>query len=199
MFARLWTSLITTWRTALAGPSIHTERLHLREWREQDWEALFEFRSDPRVLRYLQRTEPYSQEEAYELVRAKVWVQHSRPRYAYDFAVVLSSLEHVIGEIGLVAGEQPGEAYLGFIVHRDYWGNGYATEAARALVAFGFEKLKLRRVIAGCDPANNASENVLLKLGMRPLGPQKNFLGSPAGVDALAFELTREHWSRPAV
>jgi RimJ/RimL family protein N-acetyltransferase len=64
-------------------------------------------------------------------------------------------------------------------------------------VAFGFEKLKLRRVIAGCDPANNASENVLLKLGMRPLGPQKNFLGSPAGVDALAFELTREHWSRP--
>jgi len=59
------------------------------------------------------------------------------------------------------------EAELGYFLHPDVWGRGCATEAARLLVAFGFDVLGLERITATCDPRNVASGHVLCKLGMR--------------------------------
>ncbi len=63
-----------------------------------------------------------------------------------------------------------GEAFIGYVLRRDAWGHGYATEAARTLLAFGFERLELRRIFADCHPANAASWQVMEKLGMRREG-----------------------------
>lgn len=79
------------------------------------------------------------------------------------------------------------EALLGFLVKRDYRGRGYATEAARAVVDYGFEQLGLARILAGCDPENEASRRVLEKIGMRTVGLRRGFPGSLPGSAALVF------------
>jgi RimJ/RimL family protein N-acetyltransferase len=199
MVARLSRTLGNWWQGLILGTVIRTERLLLRDWQVTDWKKIYPYRSDPQVLRYLARTLPYSRKECHDVMVAAQRARYAGPRYTYDLAVVLTATNVVIGEISLIAGDVPGEAYLGFMFHRSHWGRGYATEAARAIVRFGFEKLKLTKVIAGCTPENDGSRNVLLKLGMRPLGPREGFPGAPAGVDALAFELTREEWAGEGV
>jgi RimJ/RimL family protein N-acetyltransferase len=59
------------------------------------------------------------------------------------------------------------EGELGYVMHPDVWGRGYATEAARLLLRFGFEDLGLEQVVATCDPRNVASARVLEKVGMQ--------------------------------
>jgi RimJ/RimL family protein N-acetyltransferase len=66
---------------------------------------------------------------------------------------------------GAVASE---EAYLWYSTHRAYWGQGYAAEAAGALLEFGFEQIGLTRIFAECHPENRASRRVMDKLGLRP-------------------------------
>ena len=58
----------------------------------------------------------------------------------------------------------------GYCLNRDYWGHGYATEAAQAVISFGFEQLGLHRIFAICDPCNVASWRVLARAGMRREG-----------------------------
>ena len=74
----------------------------------------------------------------------------------------------LIGNCGIRL-EKPGglAADIGYEIAPGYWGNGYATEAARAMLAFGMESLKLHRVWASCVADNLGSARVLLKLGMR--------------------------------
>jgi RimJ/RimL family protein N-acetyltransferase len=59
---------------------------------------------------------------------------------------------------------------LGYVLARPSWGNGYATEAAGALLRYGFDELGLATISATCDPDNTASATVLEKIGMRPDG-----------------------------
>ena len=76
---------------------------------------------------------------------------------------------------------------------RDAWGRGYATEAARALVAAGFAQLGLRRIVATCDPANAASARVLEKAGLRraALLPRYEW-AKGRWWDALLYEIRRD-------
>ncbi|GHU35193.1 hypothetical protein FACS1894105_03400 [Clostridia bacterium] len=78
---------------------------------------------------------------------------------------------NLIGNIGLyIGGKEAGdetEAEIGWLVSRENQGNGFATEAAKAVLKFAFEKLELRRIIAHCDSENTASWNVMEKLGLR--------------------------------
>ena len=59
------------------------------------------------------------------------------------------------------------EAFIGYCLSRDSWGQGYATETAKGLLSFGFSQLRLHRIFATCDPANLASARVLEKSGMQ--------------------------------
>lgn len=69
------------------------------------------------------------------------------------------------GESELV--QVPGEAELGYVLHRDAWGHGYAAEAAGALVAWAGTRLGITRVLATCRPENTGSVRVLEKIGMK--------------------------------
>jgi ribosomal-protein-alanine N-acetyltransferase len=101
----------------------------------------------------------------------------------------------VIGSIGLTVdakarGHGAHEAEIGYTLHPDQWGRGYATEAATALVGFGFSQLHLARITATCRPENVASAGVLQKIGMKQVGRLKNDrLIRGTWMDTLVFAL----------
>ncbi len=83
------------------------------------------------------------------------------------WAVVVKDSGHVIGYCGLIFLEGTTEVELAYGLAKSSWGKGFATEAARASLRFGFEELKLNRVVAVVNPQNIPSQRVLEKLGMK--------------------------------
>ncbi len=102
------------------------------------------------------------------------------------YAVVHRKDEQMVGEVGLYLHERPeDEGDLGFAFHPDYQGQGLATEAAEALVEYGFKTLGLRRITAHCDAGNAASSRLIERLGMRRQASES---------DSIAYTLTCEEW-----
>jgi len=92
--------------------------------------------------------------------------QREVPRMVWELGVLQVSDGRLVGACDLTM-EGPKEADLGFILSRDVWGLGYATEVARAMVREGFQQLGLSRIVATCDVLNGASARVLEKAGLR--------------------------------
>jgi RimJ/RimL family protein N-acetyltransferase len=145
-----------------------TDCLLLREFLLQDWHVVWAYQSDPRYLRYSPWTHRL-RAEVERLVQEFIGWQHEQPRCKYQLAIVLQTTHRLIGTCGIrMATAHAQEAELGYELHPDSWGHGYATEAARTMLAFGFETLRLQRVWAQCLSENTASVRVLERLGMRP-------------------------------
>ena len=89
-----------------------------------------------------------------------------------NFAIELKSSSELIGSIGLQLEVPHKRAQLGFWVGVPYWNKGYCTEAARTVVAYGFDTLLLNRIYASHFSSNPASGKVLTKVGMKPEGTQ---------------------------
>lgn len=117
-------------------------------------------------------------------------------RWCFDLAVTLADTERLIGRVGLdlkAPHRRIGE--LWFILDRAHWGHGLMPEAARALVNFGFEEKKLRRVFLECDPRNRAAIRLAEKLGMVREGLLRDY-GCYKGewCDALFYGLLAREW-----
>ena len=150
--------------------SIETPRLTLREFLVGDWPAVLAYQSDPRYLRLYAWTER-SEADVQAFVAGFVASHAVEPRLKYQLAITLRDRGELIGNCGIrLAGPGARNADLGYEVAPEHWGRGYATEAARAMVGFGFEELGLHRVRAECVPENAASRRVMEKLGMRREG-----------------------------
>ena len=90
-------------------------------------------------------------------------------------------------------------AWIGYCFNRRYWGRGYATEAARAVVDFGFASLGLHRIFATCAPENTASARVLEKLGMRREGHMaRHKWVRGRGRDSCLYAVLEDEWRRRA-
>jgi len=147
-----------------------TERLMLREFEQADWEAVHRYASDPEVVRFMEWG-PNSEEETRRFIEKAIGCQSDQPRRNFELAVILKGLGHLIGGCGITLSRgESRRGWIGYCLNRRFWGQGYATEVARALVAFGFEALGLHKIIAGCDTQNVASARVLEKAGMRREG-----------------------------
>lgn len=146
---------------------LETPRLLLRDFLIEDWQALLAYQQEPDYLRYypwVSRTES----DVRNFVRLFRDWQEARPRYRYQLAIVLADSKEVIGNAGVRCPKEGSNlAELGYELAPAHWGNGYATEAAAALVSFAFEELKLQRLQANCNAENAASARVLSKLGFR--------------------------------
>jgi ribosomal-protein-alanine N-acetyltransferase len=145
-------------RVFLAGP-----RIALREWALEDADAVREYAHDPEVSRYLIRA------PAELLAEPKLAIVEARERLRteYAFAVVQRETEAVVGSAELyVESIRHHRGEIGYVLRRDVWGQGLATEVAGLLLRFGFDELDLHRLWASCDPANTASIRVLEKVGM---------------------------------
>lgn len=150
-----------------------TDRLILREFQESDWRAVLAYQSDPAYLRYnpwWHRTEL----DVRSFVRMFIDWSEEVPRRKFQFAIILKRDGWLIGNCGLRKQSASIQvADLGYEIDRRYWGYGYATEAAHALLEFGFEQLGLHRVWAYCIAENAASARVLEKIGMKYEGLQR--------------------------
>jgi RimJ/RimL family protein N-acetyltransferase len=135
-------------------------RIRLRHPRLSDAEAMFEYGSDPEVARYADWPICTAIEPILERIRGhrQCWDSGS------EFRWVITRDDRAIGGITCSVAGHAGE--IGFLVHRRHWGNGYATDAARAIVAWASKVAGIRRVWATCDTENLASARVLEKAGL---------------------------------
>ena len=149
-------------------PSIvcETSRLILRQFNESDVDPLLSFLGDPEVMRFSIRG-PETRED----IQTK-YLPGCLKRYSRDglgqWAVVRKSDGLCVGECGIYAQQIDGEREfeISYRMRRDCWGNGLATEAARACRDYGFKKAGLRRLISIIASENAASIRVAEKMGM---------------------------------
>ncbi len=146
---------------------IETERLLLREIRPTDEDDVHEYASDPCVSRF-DSWGPNTREKTHEVVTRWLKLQEEWPRDEINLAVELRREHKRIGTMRLhVKDHEKSSVYIGYVFNRRYWNQGYATEAARALLDSAFKVLSLHRIWATCDTRNIASWRVMEKLGMR--------------------------------
>ena len=169
------------------------ERLLLREFRDDDFEAVHAYGSDPDVVRYLPWGPNTESDTRRFLARAHCY-RASDPRLSFELAVVRRETRDLIGGVGLH--KDGSNAVLGYCGGRSAWGHGYSTEASRLLVEFGFGSLDIHRVWAVCDPDNTAAANVLRKLGMRQEGHLREaILIRGEWRDSLIFAILESEWA----
>jgi RimJ/RimL family protein N-acetyltransferase len=151
--------------TLMQPPVIGTERLNLRGFAQTDIDRLAEILGDPVVMKYMPGDEPWPREWAERELRNLIehWDRHSYGRWA----VVDREDERMIGWCGLAFLPELNETEVAYLLDKDYWNRGYATEAARISLRYGFEEVGLDRIIALAFPENVASIRVMEKIGMR--------------------------------
>ena len=150
--------------------NIETKRLVLREFDKGDFLSVHSYASDPEVSKY-QPWGPNSEADTKTFLEESIKYQLDNPRYSYEIAVVRKEDKKLIGACSIyVSSPKNREGWIGYCYNQEYWGNGYASEAAEAIIEFGFEYLKLHRIFATCDPNNIGSAKVLEKIGMNKEG-----------------------------
>jgi RimJ/RimL family protein N-acetyltransferase len=144
---------------------VRTPRLHLREFVESDFDAVFAYSSDARVTRYL-FFGPRDADSTAEYLEELLVSQRELPRTRFELAVQEIDTGRLIGACDLSLIER-NVADLGYMLELNAWGKGYATEIATSLLEAAFLQLRADRVISTVDVNNGASIRVLEKIGMR--------------------------------
>lgn len=174
---------------------METERLIIRRFRPEDWEDLHNYLSKEDVVKYEPHDVFNEEDSKAEALR--------RSTDSAFWAVCLKSTGTMIGNLYFQENEPKafGTWELGYVFNSEYQGNGYATEACDQLLNYGFEILKMRRVIAECNPVNTQSWKLLERLKLRREG---HFLrtgyfkcdnhGDPIWHDTFSYGLLRSEW-----
>ncbi len=177
-----------TTATAETDIRLETERLVLRRFRPSDAPAVRRLCDNWAIASMTSRLpHPYPLDGAVQWIGGQDADFHrERP-----FAVTLDG--ELIGSVGLVGEAESFE--LGYWIGEPWWGRGFATEAARAMCSFAFERLDAEQVTAGHFVINDASGRVLAKCGFRYTGQDKEYsLARDAEVDCKRMVLSREDW-----
>lgn len=189
----------------LTDPSrgnLTTDRLLLRSWTDEDAEALYQLSTDPEVMRHFPG--PATREQIDGMVeRHRANLAVGRPGL---YAAVVAATGTGIGFVGLAVPrfEAPfmPSVEIGWRLRHDAWGHGYATEAARRVLAHGFETLGLPEIVSFTTVANERSQAVMRRIGMHtdpeddfdhPLIPE----GHPVRRHVL-YRLTADQWRTQA-
>lgn len=189
---------------------IETDRLVLRGFTTGDVDDLVELDNDPEVMRFLNGGIPTPRE---------VIEQHTMPQFlreydGFDWPGVWAVIERASGEfVGWIAlhpheGGSRSDVSLGYRLRRSSWGQGYGTEAARALVRRAFAELSVQRITATTYQDNVASRRVMEKLGMKlvrryrmtpeDLAQESHHVTNPDDLwdgDDLEYALLASEWS----
>ena len=146
---------------------LETERLFLRKLQDYDLDDIFDMRSDIEVMRYIR--EP--QTERKESLNWIGMISQFWESEGIGFCgVVEKETKNFVGWCGLWKLKETDEIEVGYAIKKDFWGKGYATEAAKRCLQYGFEELNLEKIVAVAYPKNEASQSVMKKLGMEYIG-----------------------------
>lgn len=178
------------------GTIAATDRLVVRPWRRAEAPRLLDILSRIEVMKWLGDGEPVLMQD---LAEAEQRIDRYQARSATPplgvWAVEVAATGQVAGTVLLLTlpNAEHGEVEIGWHLHPDSWGRGYATEAARALLAHGFDA-GLPEILAVTHLANGPSQKVCRKLGMRDEGVVEKWYDGPSRL----FRTTAEEWrSRP--
>ncbi|MDQ7993005.1 MAG: GNAT family N-acetyltransferase [Propionicimonas sp.] len=175
---------------------LRTPRLLVRRFEPSDGAGLHSYLSRPEAVRY----EPYG-------VQSLAQCEEEASRRSHDpafWAVCLATSGTLVGNLYFNAEEPPEwRSYeLGYVFHPDHWGNGYASEAARAFVGRAFADWGAHRVVARCNPANLASWRLLERCGFRREGRlvgNASFAldpeGQPVWQDTFLYGVLASEWT----
>ena len=171
---------------------LETPRLRLRMFRQADAESYADMLADPQVARYLSHGQPLSASEAWR--HMAMLLGHWQLFGFGPWAVEERASGELVGRIGPYhpAG-WPGLELI-WTIRRQSWGQGYATEGARAALAYVFEQMRRDRVISLIRPQNTASIRVAEKIGQR-LQERMDFYGE----GALVYGICRDEWLQSGV
>lgn len=153
-------------------PKIETDRLILRKMCIDDADDMYSYARLPAVTKYL-TWNPHP-----SVSYTRNYLEYVATRYAvgefYDWAVIEKKSQRMIGTCGFTRFNLNSDgAEVGYVIHPDYRGQGYATEALRAVISFGFDTLNLVRIEAKYMEGNVASRRVMDKVGMRYEGTNR--------------------------
>lgn len=174
---------------------IETERLVLRPVAPYDVQDIHAYAGDPGINMMM-----FLPHESIEVTEK--FVEYALSEWDLeepdDLEYVILLDGRIIGGINLERCEEEGSYELGWVMHRDYRGRGYATEAAKALLPIAFDERKAERVRAHCDSRNAASERVMQKLGMLLADASGTRVYEKTGVTSgeFMYVITREEWKR---
>jgi RimJ/RimL family protein N-acetyltransferase len=158
---------------------LETDRLRLRQFRESDLDAYARITGDAETMRYLARGEPFDREQAWRSLGFVL--AHWQIRGFGLWAAEEKTSGALVGRIGLLRREGWRGVELAWLVARERWGRGLATEGARAALEHAFTALGARRVISLIAPENAASIRVAEKLGLGYVETQQ-VDGKPAAI-----------------
>lgn len=169
--------------------TIRTQRLLIRTFQKEDWPAVYAYTADRSVMHFIpggRMTEAETQS----------YVNRQADDAPEAYAVLLPSQERLIGHISFHPWFAPRTYEIGWVFHPDYHGRGYATEAALAMLDYGFETRNVHRIIATCQPENPASWRVMEKLGMTREGHFRQCIEQPGGIwwDEYFYAALKAEW-----
>ena len=139
--------------------------IEIREHVESDWASYWEWQSVPAMAAFVAWL-PRTREESEAGLRDAIAQQRAVPRVRYFFAVVDADLKEVVGEVGFTVVRE-GVGDCGWFILKRFWGRGYATRAARLMIAYAFGHAGLQRLEASCVIQNVGSRRVMEKCGFR--------------------------------
>lgn len=176
--------------------TLETARLLLRKFSLDDFDAVHSYASAPENIIYM-AWGPNTQEQTRAFLLSAISQAEGTPCTNYQYAAVLKDTGKLIGGCNLAVSED--EAEVGWILHRDYWRQGFGPEMGKAMLQLGFDELQLHRIIAHCDAENYGSYRVMEKIGMRREGlfiegRPANKLSSKKYGDELAYAILKDEW-----
>jgi ribosomal-protein-alanine N-acetyltransferase len=177
-------------------PTLETDRLILRKMILDDAEAIFAYASDPEVSRYTLWDTHRTIEDSRAFLRLVLDKYESGGEP--DWGILYKGDHRFVGTCGFASWEAGhARAELGYVIHREYWGQGLVPEAVRAMISFGFERMGLNRIEARCIAENAASVRVMEKAGMTYEGTlrQREFIKG-AYRDMKLYSILRSEFSK---
>jgi RimJ/RimL family protein N-acetyltransferase len=172
-------------------PRLETERLVLREWRREDFEPLARFMADPDVTRYL-TGEPLSRADAWRNMASLVGHWFLR---GYGMWVVERKSDGAfMGRVGMNNPEGWPGLEVGWTLGREYWGKGYATEAARAAMTYAFLTQPVDNIISVIHIENAPSQAVAERLG-EARGPRHDIHFGGRTFPTELWNISRADWA----
>lgn len=169
---------------------METERLKLRPITLADAQDMFEYASDTDNTYFVFPTHTTIDDTRFSIAN---YFMHEP---LGKFGIELKENGKLIGTIDIRVNAKRFSAEIGYALNKKYQGHGYATEAAREIMKFGFETLELEKISSTCDKNNIASEAVMLRLGMQKEGESRHHEVWKKGewINMLYYGILREEY-----
>ena len=179
---------------------LETERLILRDYREDDFDEYFRLKTDEKTMYYLQDIQLFSKEEADEDFQMVQEDMKKLDRKFYFLHMELKESHEQVGSVGYTVTDNTPAGKLvhaGYFTYPKFWGNGYTTEALKKVLEFAFTEHDVYRVTTGCLAENVGSESVMQKCGLIKEAEHVDYEWHDGKMNTrLEYRLLKQEWEK---